>query len=95
MAKWNKQENFFIPEFEHWANSADSLDSYLGKSIASCFTTLMHSVIHGSELSAQDLELLSELPLENLPTVLKLGGTLACLGGLGQVYRQAKPGHTA
>ena len=49
----------------------------------------MHSVIPGSELSAQDLELLSELPLENLPTVLKLGGTLACLGGLGPVYRQA------
>lgn len=55
----------------------------------------MYSEIPGSELSAQDLELLSELPLENLPTVLKLGGTLACLGGLGQVYRQTKPGHTA
>eukprot|EP00090_Calanus_glacialis_P023825 TRINITY_DN3695_c0_g1_i1.p1 TRINITY_DN3695_c0_g1~~TRINITY_DN3695_c0_g1_i1.p1 ORF type:complete len:1178 (+),score=297.53 TRINITY_DN3695_c0_g1_i1:54-3587(+) len=87
LAKWNKQENFFIPEFEHWANFADSLDSYLGKSLASCFTTLMHSELPGSELGAQDLEVLGKLPLENLPTVLKLGATLVCLG---QVYRQAK-----
>merc|ERR1719318_626617 len=43
LSKWNKQENFFVPEFEHWATSAHSLDSYLGKSLVSGFTTLIHS----------------------------------------------------
>lgn len=87
--KMNKQENFYIPGFDQWRNSNDwsSLDSYLGKSLASCFTTLLHSEIPGSVLSIDDLDLLCKLPLENLPPVLKLGATLACLS---QVFSKSK-----
>jgi len=85
LEKMNKQENFFIPEFDHWKNDSDVLDSYLGKSLVSCFTTLLHSELPGSELCAKDLDLLKKLPLENLPSALKLGATLTCLS---QVYRK-------
>jgi len=80
MEKMNRQENYFIPEFERWNDSeVAALDSYLAKSLASCFTTLLHLEIPASDLSKEDLDLLGSLPLENLPVVLKLGATLVCL----------------
>eukprot|EP00092_Neocalanus_flemingeri_P026486 GFUD01028708.1.p1 GENE.GFUD01028708.1~~GFUD01028708.1.p1 ORF type:complete len:1182 (+),score=227.13 GFUD01028708.1:55-3600(+) len=86
--KMNKQENFYIPGFDQWRNQNDlsSLESYLGKSLASCFTTLLHAEMPGSELSLEDLDLLGKLPLEYLPSVLKLGATLICLS---QVFRKS------
>jgi len=87
LEKINKQENFYIPGFDQWRNDLASLDSYLGKSVVSSFTALLHSELPGSELNSEDLVFLGKLPLENLPAVLKLAATLACLS---QVLRKSK-----
>jgi len=78
MSKINKYEIFFIPELEHWKPNF-SLDSYLGKSIGSCFPTLMHSELKVSHVSIGDVQKLADLPVESLPPALKLGATFVCL----------------
>jgi len=87
LSKINKEENLFIPQFSYWrCEEADKLDSYLGKSLRSCLTTVFHSEICPPRLAEKDLDALGVLPLEYLPPALKLGATLV---SLTQVFRKA------
>jgi len=86
LVKLNREENLFIPEFSHWrCEGLDKLDSYLGKSLGSCLTTFFHSEMLSTKMEQKDLDALGKLPLEYLPSSLKLGATLACLA---QVFRK-------
>ena len=86
LVKLNREENLFIPEFSHWRSvGLDRLDSYLGKSLGSCLTTFFHSEMLSTKMEQKDLDALEKLPLEYLPSSLKLGATLACLA---QVFRK-------
>jgi len=87
MEKVNKEENFFIPQFEYWRTGTDMLDSYLGKSLVTCLASLFHSDLPPALLSQKDLEMLGNLPLEDLPSTLKLWASLACLT---QVFRKGE-----
>ena len=81
LSKLNRQEDFFIPEYEHWKSLSclDNLDSYLGKSLSQSLISMSHSESVGGHLTECDWELLGSLPLEHLPSVLKLAATMICI----------------
>ena len=73
----NKDETLFIPEFDHWRlESFSQLNSYLGKSISTALSSVLHSEEPKYSLPAKYLQKLRQLPLEHLPTVLKLSSSL-------------------
>ena len=78
--KLNKEEHLFIPEFEHWKKMEDlnSLDSYLGKSLGQALVSLVNSD-QDFKIGDEEWTMLSSLPLENLPAVLKLAATLLAI----------------
>ena len=77
LTKLNKDETLFIPEFDHWTpESFSQLNSYLGKSISSALSSILHSEASKYTVPAKYLQKLQQLPLELLPSVLKLSATL-------------------
>ena len=57
---------------EHWTDR----DSYLGKSLASTLVTMLQSEAPCTALESSDFSRLEALPLEHLPSALKLGAVL-------------------
>ena len=73
----NKDESLFIPEYDHWTSESFSqLTSYLGKSISSALSSVLHSEDKKYSLPSKYLQKLRLLPLEHLPVVLKLSASL-------------------
>ena len=66
-------EELYIPSPEVWTRQEHwtDRDSYLGKSLASTLVTMLQSALESSDFSR-----LEALPLEHLPSALKLGAVL-------------------
>jgi hypothetical protein len=77
----SKEEILHVPPSDIWSNKDQwtDLQSYLGKQLGSGLQTLFHTEVTFTDLSSDCLNNLSKLPLEHLPSVLKLGATLLCL----------------
>ena len=88
----NKEETLRIPGLDQW-QEIQSLDSYVGRTLAQCFPTLMFSQTPVSRLPSEKLSLLSLLPLENLPAVLKLAATLLSVSQLLVPRRTLMPSY--
>ena len=74
-------EELYIPSPEVWTRQEHwtDRDSYLGKSLASTLVTMMHSEAPCTALESSDLSRLEALPLEHLPSALKLAAVLVTL----------------
>ena len=74
-------EELYIPSPEVWTRQDHWMDrdSYLGKSLASTLVTMLHSEAPCTALEPSDFSRLEALPLEHLPSALKLGAVLATL----------------
>jgi len=74
-------EELYIPSPEVWTRQEHWMDrdSYLGKSLASTLVTMLHSEAPCTALASSDFSRLEALPLEHLPSALKLAAVLVTL----------------
>jgi len=74
-------EELYIPSPEMWTRQEYWMDrdSYLGKSLASTLVTMLHSEAPCTALASSDFSRLEALPLEHLPSALKLAAVLVTL----------------
>jgi len=81
LGKLNKEENLNIPDLENWrGENLHSLESYLAKCLSQSIITLSHSNENFKyELPDKGWSMFSSLPIEYLPSTLKLAATLVCL----------------
>ena len=74
-------EELYIPSVEVWTREEYWMDrdSYLGKSLASTFVTMLHSEAPCTPLEPSKFSRLAALPLEHLPAALKIAAVLVTL----------------
>ena len=90
LTELNKEETLYIPDFSYWrtTESYSQLDSYLGKSMSSALTSVIHSCQMNYSLSEEHLQRLRQLHLKHLPPVLKLSASLVFISLLLSAERR-------